>query len=263
MMRIRSYAGLLELITSDHPHFAALLDLASPKVRERLAAMAHVRTLAAGDELLPEGAESNELGYVLDGALGMVKTLNDNRFHIIGILVPTDMYGRLFDGPSDHRLVALADSKVLAFDRQRFEDMLRDAPDLERMFLVSVLDELDAAREWILVLNGTRVVNRVASFLVILARRQSQFREGRMNDPLEIAVPLTRKDFAAFLGVRTESLSRAIQQMAREGVIEILEPDRFRVPDIGRLIEASGQDLVIPEPAAKTRPTRERRQVLR
>lgn len=224
-----------------------VLDLVPETARKALLASGKHASFAYGAVVLPEGARSGEIGYVLDGALGMQKTLPDGRTHLIGLLVPHDMYGRLFDGGVAHDLVALSESTVFTFDRQAFEDALGAAPEVERKFLVSLLDELDAAREWVLLLGGHRVSERVASFLLVVLRRTLRMGGGPdqpSGDPV-VRIPIRRTDLAHHLGARPESISRALHDLQKKGIVELVDPYTVRIRDIPALVEVSGADLVI------------------
>lgn len=217
-----------------------LLDALQPDVTERLLSQATLRDVPAQDVILEHGVRSEDVGYVLDGTLAMVQILEDGRKHIVGLLVPTDIYGRLFDGPSNYRIESLSAARILSFPRALFEQVLRDNPDAERLFLVHLLDEVDAAREWLLLISGRKAVNRLASFLTILLRRSKFNRVG--GQPV-VHVPLSRKDLAHYLGARPETLSRAFHELEDRGILRIVDPYHFSIADEAGLIDASGADL--------------------
>lgn len=219
-----------------------LLDSLDPRVKERLFSQAGLHDVAMGETLLERGAKSESVCYVLDGTLAMVQVLEDGRKHIVGLLVPTDLFGRLFDGPSNYRVEALSAARILCFPRALFEQVLRDNPEAERLFLVHLLDEVDAAREWLLLISGRKAVNRLASFLNILLRR-SKFRH--VGGHPVVHVPLSRKDLAHYLGARPETLSRSFHELERMGVLRIIDPHHFEVLDDQALADASGDDLLI------------------
>ena len=217
-----------------------LLESLQPDVTERLLSQATLHDVAAGETLIERGVRSEYVGYVLDGTLAMVQVLEDGRKHIVGLLVPTDLFGRLFDGPSNYQIEALSASRILSFPRAFFEQVLRDNPEAERLFLVHLLDEVDAAREWLLLISGRKAVNRLASFLSILLRRS---KSKRIGGQALVHVPLSRKDLAHYLGARPETLSRAFHELERKRVLQIVDPHHFEVLDEQALIGASGDDL--------------------
>jgi CRP/FNR family transcriptional regulator len=172
----------------------------------------------------------------------MIKQLPDSSEHTVGLLLPTDLFGRLTADAAPHSLVAIARSRILFFHRIAFDDLLLAHPDLERLFLVSVLDDLDAARDWILMLSGTKVVERVASFLVMLARRQDAYRSSPTFSDIEVTLPISRTHAAKVLSVRKESMSRALHALSDRGLIRIVDAATFEIPDFDALIEMSSQD---------------------
>lgn len=221
-----------------------LLASVEPETSRRLRALARPRRFAAGEVIAADGMPAREIGFVIDGVLGMIKVLPDGRRHVIGLLVPTDLYGRLFDGPMGYSIVALDAARCLTFDRDDFEGLLREEPALERRILVSVIDELDAAREWLMLISGRKVVERVAALLVILSRRKARL-GARTGGPLRVRLPIPRTELAHYLGTRPESLSRAFHALERERLIKIIDPYLFDIRDIGGLVEASGLDLTL------------------
>jgi CRP/FNR family transcriptional regulator, anaerobic regulatory protein len=212
------------------------------EVTAMLMSYASRRDVGAGEIIAERGVHSHEIGYVLVGTLAMVQVMEDGKKHIVGLLVPTDIYGRLFDGASDYRIEALSAARILSFPRAQFERVLRENPVAERLFLVHLLDEMDAAREWLLLISGQKAINRLASFLAILIRR-SHFR--RTEGPVVVHVPLERRDLAQYLGARPETLSRAFHELERKGVLRIIDPRRFEVLNEPALMAAAGNDLVL------------------
>jgi CRP/FNR family transcriptional regulator, anaerobic regulatory protein len=219
-----------------------LLESLPPDVTDTLLSHATLRDVAAGETVAERGVQPENIGYVLDGTLAMVQVFEDGKKHIVGLLVPTDIYGRVFDGPSDYRIEALSPARILSFPRGPFEQVLRENPDTERLFLVHLLDEMDAAREWLLLISGRKVLNRLASFLAILMRRSHHKRVGNST---AVHVPLTRKDLAHYLGARPETLSRAFHELEGKGILRIIDPYHFEIADEDDLIAAAGDDLVV------------------
>lgn len=234
--------ALKALVKNGNGLLEELLDVLPPDVTDTLLTHGVVQELAVGDIVMERDVQCDFVGYVLDGMLGMAQVLEDGKTHIIGLLVPTDLYGRLFDGPSNYRIHALSAARILSFPRAFLEQVLRENPEAERLFLVHLLDEVDAAREWLLLISGRRAVNRLASFLSILARR-SRFK--RVDGLVTLHVTLSRKDMAHYLGARPETLSRAFRELERRGILRIVDPYNFQILNDEALIDAAGDDLTL------------------
>ena len=233
---------VISLTAGQRGCLAKLLEAFSPEGRRRFNGMARVRQVAAKSTVTVEGENPDEIGFVLDGTLATCKLLSEGRTHIVGLLVPTDLYGRVHEGPPKHRVEALSDARVIAIKRTSFEDLLTQEPEAARVLLVHVLEELDTTREWAVLRSESKVVNRVASFLVLSARRDRKPTSG----PMLVTLSLTRADLASYLGTRPETLSRAFHELADRRLIRILDPYRFQIDDLSALLEMTGQDLVQP-----------------
>ncbi len=219
-----------------------LLTSLEPAVRTGLEAHALLHTVAAGTIVSEAGQPSAKICYVVKGTLAMTQVIDDGRKHIIGLLVPTDLHGRLFGGVAAYRVEALSDATLCCFDRIYFEDLMRQNPDIERLFLLHILDELDAAREWLFLISGRKVINRTAALLAILARRM---RPKSHNKAIPVHLPLRRQELAHYLGTTPESLSRSFHELANRGILQIIDPQHFAILDLGALIDISGHDLVV------------------
>ncbi len=212
-----------------------------------LEAICRTRSYAAGQTVVEAGEEAEFVGCVRTGILRMQKTLHDGRQHIVGLLVEADMFGRVFDGPLSVAIEAATDAEICMFQRAPFEALLLRSPELERLVLLSVLNELDRARDWMVILANPRVKGRLAGFLLILCTRFANvdhvLRPG--NGRLEVKIPITRTDLAHLLGTRPESISRAFHALADDGSIVIRAPERIEILDVDALgTEAGDEDIM-------------------
>ena len=225
----------------------------SPEAHSAVVASSEIRKLATGEILVQRGVYPTEIGCVLSGALGMVQFRADGKRHIVGLLTANDICGRLFDGPNDFQIEALAPTDVYLFNRDFFETLLRDEPAAEILFLNELRGEIDAAREWLMLIRGRQVLHRVAGFLSLLARR-TQVRHKR--GVATVKLPLSRANLAQLLNTSPESLSRTFQKIANMGKIRIVQINNFEIVDIVGLeaiakLDAALIDL-LPPPAQRT-----------
>lgn len=110
--------------------------------------------------------------------------------------------------------------------------------------LLAPLDELDAARDCMLLLGCQTVLERIATFLLSVYRRsayQGCAREPSQTGPV-IAISISRRDLATYLGTTVETISRSIHLMARMGIIRILDPRRLQILNSRRLVQMSGRE---------------------
>jgi CRP/FNR family transcriptional regulator len=104
------------------------------------------------------------------------------------------------------------------------------------------LDELDAAREWMLLLGRKTAREKIASLVAIIGRRDAALHIRGRNGPLTFDLPLTREAMADYLGLTLETVSRQISALKRDGVIELVGKRHVTVPNLDRLLEEAGDD---------------------
>lgn len=212
-----------------------------PKLQEELNRLCHFRIYRAGETVIGEAEEVIFVGSVISGVLRVQKSTSDGRQQIVGLLLPSDLFGRVFARTSEVAIEAVTDAALCCFHRSAFERLLARFPELEHRMLLAILTELDGARDWMLLLGSKTVPERIASFLLLLDRRYAeQMPPGARRDKRLVKVPVRRRDVAAYLGTTVETISRIIQGLARKGVIRIVDPQRFEILNEARLVRASG-----------------------
>jgi CRP/FNR family transcriptional regulator len=80
---------------------------------------------------------------------------------------------------------------LCCFAIRPFEAMLADTPHVSQSLAEMMLDELDSARDWMLLLGRKTAREKIATFLEMLIRRQHAEVLGLENRAL--ALPLTRE----------------------------------------------------------------------
>ena len=83
------------------------------------------------------------------------------------------------------------------------------------------LDELDAAREWMLLLGRKTAREKIASLLAIIARRDAALQPAAEPGVLVFDLPLTREQMADYLGLTLETVSRQMSALKKDGVISL------------------------------------------
>lgn len=209
-------------------------------VSKELSRIARTRRYRPSETIVAEGEEIDFVGHVVEGVLRLQKTLHDGRQQIVGFLLPPDMFGRVFVKRSSVAIEASVDTTVCCFNRTAYEQLINRFPILEHRVLLSMTKELDAAQHWMLLLATQLVSERIATFLLILAKRAEW---GASPSYSEIAVPVGRRDMAAYLGTTVESISRKIQEMARAKIISVIDAHHFKIINQRALVALSHHDL--------------------
>lgn len=224
---------------------SALRGLGGPLLAE-LEEICTRATFQPGQTVLAEGEMPDYIVCVWKGILRMQKTLYDGRQQIVGLLVEGDLFGHVSEGPMSFAIEAASEASTCMFKRKPFEALLARAPDLERLLLRNTLNELDRARDWMVILTNYKTDVRLAGFLVVLCTRYFGVDHILQigSDRLELNIPVTRTDLAHLLGTRVESISRAFGALAKKGIIEVKTPYLIEILDIRKLFaEAGNEDI--------------------
>ena len=193
-----------------------------------------------GQEIVGEGEPTRALGSVVSGVVALHKTLEDGRRQMVGLLFPSDFIGRPLRPVAPYDAIAVTPVRMCMFHRDQFERILAGSQNLEHRLLEMTLDELDAARDWMVLLGRKTARERLASFLVIVAKRQVLLEKREMEDGMRIEIPLTREAIAEFLGLTIETVSRQFTALRKSGVLELPDRRHAVLADLETLREMAG-----------------------
>ncbi len=161
---------------------------------------------------------------------------------MVGMLLPSDFVGRPGRSTAPYDVTATTDLVMCCFRKKPFEDMMASTPHIAQRLLEMTLDELDAAREWMLLLGRKTAREKIASLLAIIARRGSGLKQMATTGAMAFDLPLTREEMADYLGLTLETVSRQMSALKKDGVISSEEKRHIMVPDFDLLSNETGDD---------------------
>ena len=204
--------------------------------------MKYYRSFQAGQTVIWSGDKMDFVASVVSGIATLTQTMEDGRRQMVGMLLPSDFVGRPGRTHAAYDVTATTDLVMCCFRKKPFEDMMLETPHIGQRLLEMTLDELDAAREWMLLLGRKTAREKIASLMAIIARRDAALRATDGQGPLVFDLPLTREEMADYLGLTLETVSRQISALKRDGVIQLEGKRHIVVPDMDRLLEEAGDD---------------------
>lgn len=227
-------AGSIYPLPSVEPQFP-VLGLSSKQL-----AAARIRTVSRGRTICEPGVQ-DIVGYVVKGTVKLVTFLPDGRTNIVSVIEAPGFFGRIFGVSAEFAVEAATDVIVACFDRAAFEIQLSESPALEHLIHMENLSQLDEAYERITVLACQSMIERLAMYMVLRLLTAETRSGGRSSSP-QIHVPISRRDFAAYLGTTVETVSRNIQALARRGTIAVIDSANFRLLRRSDLFNIAGQN---------------------
>jgi CRP/FNR family transcriptional regulator len=188
------------------------------------------------------GDQMDFVASVVSGVASLTQSIEDGRTQMVGLLLPSDFVGRPGRTTATYTVTASSNLVMCCFRRKPFEAMIATTPHIAHRLLEMTLDELDAAREWMLVLGRKTAREKIASLLSIIARRDAILHTTGLSNRLSFELPLTREAMADYLGLTLETVSRQISALKRDQVIQLTGKRGVTIPDLGRLLEEAGDD---------------------
>ncbi|MBM3564972.1 MAG: Crp/Fnr family transcriptional regulator [Alphaproteobacteria bacterium] len=192
------------------------------------------RTYMPGDVLYHQGDSCAGVYCVRAGLIGLRKLDHDGNSALVRLAYAGDTIGyRSFLAGETHHLSAevLKPSRVCFIEQATARRILEGNPALGLRFLRHATRDLDDAEDKFLQSTNSDIRMRMAHLLFILKDRfATENKDGRMT----LELPLSRQDMAAMIGVRPETMSRAIRKLEDDG-LAFFSGRTVRVPDTAAL----------------------------
>ena len=209
---------------------------------EELERIKYYRTYEAGQPVVWSGDHMDFVASVVTGIATLTQTMEDGRTQMVGLLLPSDFVGRPGRDRAPYNVTATTDLLLCCFRKRPFEELMKRTPHIGQRLLEMTLDELDAAREWMLLLGRKTAREKIASLLAIVARRDASLNLKSPQGKIILDLPLTREAMADYLGLTLETVSRQMSALRRDRVIELEGKRHVIIPDFDQLLEVAGDD---------------------
>ena len=204
---------MLHITTSRTPRPNSLGDLGITSGSNPIVSLNEF-TYKRGTEIYGEKEPAEHVYQVKTGAVRSYKLLTDGRrqigaFHLVG-----DIFG--LENGSVHRFTAEAVVKttVRLIKRQSLEAVAESDAVVTRNLLSLTTSKLEHAENHMLLLGRKTSLERVAAFLIEM--------DARLTATGVVALPMSRRDIADYLGLTLETVSRALSQLRRAGVLDFI-----------------------------------------
>lgn len=191
------------------------------------------KTLSAGDALCWEGEQAASVYSVTHGVLRLSKLLPDGRRQVAGFAFPGDFLGLTLEDEHPFTAEAVCETQLCQFARPRFEHFLAEHPHMERRLYSAAAHELSAARDQLVLLGRKTAAERLASFILQMARRTQQV----PGTPPRVMLPMSRTDIADYLGLRIETVSRELGALKSARLVRMMSLHELQITDRDRLTE--------------------------
>jgi CRP/FNR family transcriptional regulator, cyclic AMP receptor protein len=177
------------------------------------------RSYGAAVTIVHEGDDAGPVVVLLQGRAKVSTAGAAGREAIIAVRGPGDLIGELSaidGGPRSATVTTLEPVDVLLLRGSAFAALLERRPRIALVILRMVAGRLRDADTGQAQLGTHDVVGRVSQRVVELAERFGEHEDGR----IEIALPLSQEELAAWAGASREAVSKALQVLRSLRIVE-------------------------------------------
>jgi CRP/FNR family transcriptional regulator len=177
------------------------------------------RPVKRGDYLYRAGSELHSLFAIRTGFMKSCVLHDDGREQVAGFHMPGDIMGLDAISMNQHTCdaIALEDSDVCEIPFTVLETLSREVPSLQQHFHRIMSREIVHDHGVMLLLGSMRAEERLAAFLLNLSQRFS----ARGYSASEFNLRMTREEIGSYLGLKLETISRALSRFQDEKIIEV------------------------------------------
>jgi cAMP-binding proteins - catabolite gene activator and regulatory subunit of cAMP-dependent protein kinases len=198
--------------------------------RERLAAIAPVRSIADGQFVQHQGDPGDTFWVVCEGHVLAGRHAEDGRFTAFAVLGPGDMFGELafFAGvPRQADAIASGPARLIAIDRPLLRRLMAEDIGWAELLLRSLSRQLAVTLDIIDAERRLPTADRLVQLLAAMAA----------DAPDRSTVRATQQQLADLLGVSRVTLGAALRELTARGLVE---PGYGRIRVAASLSQGSG-----------------------
>ena len=191
-------------------------------------------TYKKGTEVYGEKEPAEYVYQVKTGAVRSYKLLTDGRRQIGAFHLAGDIFGLENGGAHRFTAEAIVDTSVRLIRRQSLELVAESDAMVAKNLLGMTTTNLQHAEDHMLLLGRKTSLERVAAFLLEMDKR--------LTAAGVMALPMSRRDIADYLGLTLETVSRALSRLHEFGVLGFIGNNQRQIVLLDRH-QLAGLDL--------------------
>jgi len=190
------------------------------------------RTIAAREHVFCAGDARRHVYQLQSGLVRIYSVLADGRRQVVDFAFPGDLIGLEAGATYPFSAEAAAPSRLNCIPVATLTEHLRSDPGFAVELYERMSRGMNGTRDMLVTMGRRSALERVASFMVALARRNA----AGGNPGGVIALPMTRSDIADFLGLTIETVSRTITRLRQMHLIRLRTCTEVEMLDLSGLI---------------------------
>jgi CRP/FNR family transcriptional regulator len=182
---------------------------------KQLKAIAKQLTLEEGEYLFHQHSEAKHVYNVTSGALIFERTSAEGNRQVLAFVFPGNYIGITNSDFFEYNVRSLTPVTLCEFPLRKFMALADQLPKLKKSMETIRDNVLARALDQIFTLGQKKAHERVCFLIMQLFERQQQ----EKNSTLELV--MQRQDIANYLGLTTETVSRAFTKLKTDGLLEV------------------------------------------
>jgi len=184
---------------------------------ERAGCVFHPARYRRNQILFFEGGTAQHLFALHAGLVKMVKSLENGKDRITGVLFPGEIFGleSLTEATYPLTAVALHDCEICAAPREDFSTFLQTHSEAALGMVRFLVGELGRVRTQVTDMSFKDARMKVATFLLSLASHDKRAEDGTVT----LSLPLSRQEISEVLELSPETVSRTLSAFRREQLV--------------------------------------------
>lgn len=219
----------MALATHDCLQLVPLFEDLDDAALNRLEQLVHENFYQKGDTIFSADDPADRLQIVAAGQAKVYQLAASGREQLLYLLQPGDFDGEasLFTEQTRHSYAeALLPTQICSISRQDFQGLLQSTPQLALNLVNAFGQRISSLENKTTQATTESVESRLANYLIELSAAQ--------NSEI-VTLPLKKKDLAIYLGTTPETLSRKLNQLQKQGLLEKETGNRIKILDEDQL----------------------------
>ena len=197
------------------PNLAVVCAKGPDDAMSALDTLGSICRFARNETMFEQGEELQSFYKIVSGVVRLCRLTSDGRRQIAEFRAAGDFIGLEWDGEYALSAEAVRDVVAIRYARIRVDRLIGERADVRERVFALVRHDFRKAQDHLVTLGCQTALERVASFILQLARAAGK------RDGETIEMQLGRQDIADYLGLTLETVSRTFSELKRIGAIAL------------------------------------------
>jgi len=200
----------------------------------RVVSLINRKQYLRGEMIIMEGSRLDSLIIINSGKVKAFKDTLEGKEQILYIFSQGDFFGEknlLVNHNATYNVEALEETNVCTIKKADFQQLLREYPEIGFKIMEALCSRLERLENAIESMGTKDVEARVSAVLLEFARK---YGKDNQNE-IVVELPLSREGIANYIGVSRETVSRKMNLLQDEGIIEMVGNKKIIIRNIDAL----------------------------